>query len=296
MKRRLSFLAAAAVLAASVSASAACNIKIAGIPINLPCGTASYNNNGTTMVPLRSICEALGAQVGWNGETNTATATCGDKTVSFDLNGKKLYTENGTVQLSTPACNKNGTAYIPLRSLCEALGCKVNWNSGNISIEPDSTDCGEGCTGENSEVTEPEKPQTMPSENTGSSVGNYQKQVLELVNQQRANYGLSKLSYSTELEAVAYRHSKDMADNNYFNHTNLQGKSPFDRMRDAGISYRAAAENIAAGQKTPEEVVNAWMNSSGHRANILNPSVTEMGLGIYFGGSYGVYWKQLFIG
>ena len=149
----------------------------------------------------------------------------------------------------------------------------------------------------NSGSTQTETP-SAPAQNEqpASNIGSYELQVLNLVNEQRANYGLSALKYSTALEAVAYAHSKDMAQNNYFSHTNLSGQSPFDRMRQAGISYRSAAENIAAGQRTPQEVVNAWMNSSGHRANILNSSVTEMGVGIYSGGSYGVYWTQLFRG
>ncbi|MCR4718039.1 MAG: hypothetical protein K5768_00215 [Firmicutes bacterium] len=221
--------------------------------------------------------------------------------------------------------------YVPLRSICEALGCNVNWDasSGNINIEPEQgnncencendNNCADGSCNQNGNYTSWQDfvnnffnhnsgqnnsgntqtetpPAPFQNEQPSSNIGSYELQVLNLVNEQRANYGLPALKYSTQLEAVAYSHSKDMAQNNYFSHTNLSGQSPFDRMRLAGISYRSAAENIAAGQRTPQEVVNAWMNSSGHRANILNSSVTEMGVGIYSGGSYGVYWTQLFRG
>ena len=86
-----------------------------------------------------------------------------------------------------------------------------------------------------------------------------------------------------------------MHNNSYFSHTNLSGESPFDRLKKAGISYRSAGENIAAGQSTPSEVVSAWMNSEGHRKNILNSSYNKMGLGYYKGTKgYKTYWTQVF--
>ena len=67
-------------------------------------------------------------------------------------------------------------------------------------------------------------------------------------------------------------------------------------LQDFGVHYTSAGENIAAGQRTPEEVMNSWMNSSGHRANILNKNFDTIGIGFYEGGSYGTYWTQLFTG
>ena len=86
----------------------------------------------------------------------------------------------------------------------------------------------------------------------------------------------------------------DMRDKKYFSHTSPTYGSPFDMMKNFGISYRSAAENIAAGQTTPQAVVQAWMNSSGHRANILSTN-TCIGVGYAKGGSYGYYWVQMFI-
>ena len=120
--------------------------------------------------------------------------------------------------------------------------------------------------------------------------------VLNIVNAERSKNGLKALTLSSKLTAIATEKSKDMAVNHYFSHTSPTYGSPFQMLQSYGVSYRTAGENIAAGQRTPDEVMQSWLNSSGHRANILNPNYTELGVGYYKGGSYGVYWTQTFIG
>lgn len=142
--------------------------------------------------------------------------------------------------------------------------------------------------------TVPQKPDNGTQTVTASA---YEKEVLNLVNQERAKNGLQPLKWANDLANVARAHSLDMATNNFFSHTNLKGQSPFDRMSAAGIKYSMAAENIAAGQTTPAEVMNSWMNSAGHRANILNPNLKELGVGYVKatnGSSYSCYWTQTF--
>lgn len=126
-----------------------------------------------------------------------------------------------------------------------------------------------------------------------SSVTTFEKEVVRLVNEQRIKNGLSPLTENWELSRAARYKSQDMADNGYFSHTSPVYGSPFQMMRDFGLSYRTAGENIAYGQRTPQAVVNAWMNSSGHRANILNASYTHIGVGYVEDGRY---WTQMFIG
>ena len=126
-----------------------------------------------------------------------------------------------------------------------------------------------------------------------SSVIDYEKEVVRLVNEIRAENGLGKLTYNWELCRVARYKSQDMRDNGYFSHTSPVYGSPFQMMKSFGITYRTAGENIAKGQSSPEAVVNAWMNSPGHRANILNASFTEIGVGYVADGRY---WTQMFIG
>ena len=123
-----------------------------------------------------------------------------------------------------------------------------------------------------------------------------QVEVLNLVNKERAAQGLKPLTLNKELSRVATLKSKDMNDKNYFDHTSPTYGSPFDMMKTFNISYKAAGENIAMGQRTPSEVMTDWMNSSGHRANILNSNFTELGVGIYKGANGTIYWTQMFIG
>lgn len=134
---------------------------------------------------------------------------------------------------------------------------------------------------------------TTPADNGSIANLPFEQQVAALVNEQRAANGLAPLTLSEELSIVARAKSQDMHDNNYFSHTSPTYGSPFDMLKSFGISYRAAGENIAMGYSTPEAVVNAWMNSAGHRANILNASYTQIGVGYVADGSY---WTQEFIG
>ena len=119
--------------------------------------------------------------------------------------------------------------------------------------------------------------------------------ILKLVNQERRKAGVPDLKLSDKLTQIAYTKAKDMADKNYFSHDSPTYGSPFDMLKHFGVSYSYAGENIAAGQKSAEEVMNSWMNSSGHKANILNKNYTELGVGFYRGGQYGTEWVQLFI-
>lgn len=126
-----------------------------------------------------------------------------------------------------------------------------------------------------------------------TSVKSFEAEVVRLVNGHRAANGLKPLTQDWELSRVARYKSQDMKDNNYFSHTSPVYGSPFRMMKSFGITYRTAGENIAKGQANPEAVVNAWMNSSGHRANILNASFTHIGVGYVADGKY---WTQMFIG
>lgn len=122
-----------------------------------------------------------------------------------------------------------------------------------------------------------------------------ERAVLQLVNQERAKVGLPALTLNSNLSNVATIKAKDMAVNKYFDHNSPTYGTPFQMMQKFGIKYSYAGENIAAGQTTAQQVMNSWMNSSGHKANILNKNYTQIGIGFYTGGLYNYYWVQQFI-
>ncbi len=138
-----------------------------------------------------------------------------------------------------------------------------------------------------------QQPAKQTTTNTAASVSEFEKQVVELTNQERAKAGLAPLQLDENLSKVARDKSLDMQQKGYFSHNSPTYGSPFDMMRSYGIQYNSAGENIAMGQRSPEEVVQAWMNSAGHRANILNSSFTHIGVGYVANGNY---WTQMFIG
>ena len=145
----------------------------------------------------------------------------------------------------------------------------------------------------NSNMIYPGQKVNVPLNGQASSI---EMQVAELTNQERAKHGLKPLTFNWELSRVARDKSEDMIAKNYFSHTSPTYGSPFDMMKAYGVSYRTAGENIASGQKSAQAVVTAWMNSEGHRKNILNPSFTEIGVGYATKSNGTPYWTQMFIG
>ena len=132
---------------------------------------------------------------------------------------------------------------------------------------------------------------TIPTLDT--TVRAYEQEVIRLTNIERAKYGLAPLTEDWELSRVARYKSQDMHERRYFDHNSPTYGTPFQMMKAFGLSYRSAGENIAMGYRTPQAVVTGWMNSSGHRANILNSSYTKIGVGYVADGNY---WTQQFIG
>jgi len=143
------------------------------------------------------------------------------------------------------------------------------------------------------EKIETERPNGELSSQDSSS---QTSQIISLVNRERAQAGLESLKADAGLSRLAQLKAEDMAKNRYFSHTSPTYGSAFDMMQNAGISYRTAGENIARGQKTAEAVMNGWMNSSGHRANILGSGYNRIGVGCAKGSDGTPYWVQIFAG
>lgn len=160
-----------------------------------------------------------------------------------------------------------------------------------------SLNCGQNVVGtvKPSGSTGTVKPGNSETE-TVSSVNSMEKQVASLTNSKRKAAGLGNLTLDSQLSKLARMKAEDMAKKGYFSHTSPTYGSAFDMMKKYGVSYRTAGENIAKGQKTPEAVMNGWMNSSGHRANILSSTYTHIGVGYAKDSKGNTYWVQIFKG
>ena len=180
-------------------------------------------------------------------------------------------------QCNGQQCNTNQrTSFAELLKML--LGSRLNNNSGGTApVEQPKQ-----------EVTKPETPKT---EAPAPTVLSYEEQIVVLVNKERAKENLPALTLSKKLSDVAKAKSQDMHDKKYFSHTSPTYGSPFEMMTAFGISYRSAGENIASGYATPEKVMQGWMNSQGHKENIMNKSFTQIGVGYVADGNY---WTQMF--
>ena len=180
--------------------------------------------------------------------------------------------------------NKNCYSY-SLKQNCKIYFdkfCQNNTTGTNNSSSDNSSN-----NSTNGSVSKPEGNEN----NSNISVSAYAQEVLKLVNEKRSANGLSPLSFDTKVQKAADTRAEEIKKS--FSHTRPDGKSFSTALSDVGAVFSGAGENIAIGQKTPAEVVSAWMNSSGHRANILNSKYKYIGIGCVKSGS-GYAWTQLF--
>ncbi|GEL78538.1 CAP domain-containing protein [Tenuibacillus multivorans] len=179
-----------------------------------------------------------------------------------------------------------------------------NYNHRNNEVEPNQNGGNQGQNNNNNQgqnnngngmSIQNNNNNNTPNVNQSQDTKNIIQEVVRLTNEARQKNGLSDLKIDQELNDAAQRKSVDMADNGYFSHTSPTYGSPFEMLDQFGIDYSAAAENIAAGQQTAENVVNQWLNSEGHRKNIMNEEMTHIGIGYENSGNMAPYWTQLFI-
>ncbi|HBF8308781.1 TPA: sporulation protein [Clostridioides difficile] len=205
--------------------------------------------------------------------------------------------DNNKPESNKPEDNNNsGSTNKPDNNKPESNKPEDNNNSGSTD-KPNNNKPESNKPEDNNNSDSTNKPDD--NNNSGSTSENfsaYQKEVVDLVNIERAKAGLNPLTLDSSISNVATKKSQDMIDNNYFSHNSPTYGSPFDMLKKFGISYKTAGENIAMGQKTPKEVVNAWMNSEGHRKNIMNPNFSKIGVGVAQKSGSSIYWTQIFVG
>ena len=244
----------------------------------------SQNSN---FIPAENLLDCLGMKAEWDAENKCLYAKNGESELSINLNSCELWLNGECINLDSAPFEENGKVFVSGQTICDVLSCIHKFDgingvvigSGNIlcpTAEPTQT------------------PAVQPTQ-APSNLSDMEQEVLKLVNKVRSENGLSPLAWADDVANVARAHSKDMIDRSFFSHTNPDGLSPFDRLKNNGISFKSAVENIAYGQRTAEAVMDAWMNSSGHRANILNKNVTEIGIGAVKNQNGIIYWTQVFV-
>ncbi|MGQ3478479.1 CAP domain-containing protein [Paenibacillus sp. TY11] len=203
----------------------------------------------------------------------------------FQNNGYTVNMSNGTTTITKTV----------IKDYSEKDKAKTKTKTANPSSGKNTTNQG------SQKASQSATKQQTQTQNTNSGAGQsagsgaqlsksqFAAEVVKLVNNERSQKGLKPLTSNAKLTEVALVKAKDMSTNNYFSHTSPTYGSPFDMMKKFGVTYTYAGENIAMGQKTPQEVMKAWMNSQGHRENILKTEFTQIGVAYYNG-----YWVQEF--
>ncbi len=239
--------------------------------------------NGRSMVPLTFFSEGLGADIQWNGENRSILYQNDSFTVLLSIDQRTAYVNEQPVTLDAAPVIVNDRTMVPVRFISDILGYEVSWDAATQTI----TIVGVGSF-KNSQVSDqqPEKPQKHPL---------MALEVFRLVNEERAKEGIQPLRLNDPLMIVAETKSRDMVEELYFSHTSPVYGDMGSLLDTFQIDYRYAGENIATGQPTAEVVMQAWMSSPSHRANILNPRFNQIGIGTVQGGLYGgTTWTQTF--
>lgn len=225
------------------------------------------------------VVTTLGASAGIPVSAATNSAQC------------EVQTQNG-MQVIT------GSSMDEIKEKLESMG--IDCSNINLDCNGETIQVpGSGEPDQDAEAPAEEQPdqnaeapaEEQPDQDADQPESSYAAQVIDLVNQERAKEGLAALQYDATLENAANTRAKETEVS--FSHTRPDGTSFSTVLQENGISYHGAGENIAYGQQTPEEVMTGWMNSPGHRANIMNKDFTKIGVGFY--ENNGVkYWDQLF--
>ena len=261
--------------------------------------------NGRSMVPLRFFTEALGAEVIWNAADRSVHVENGEISTTLYINNRKTTVNDKVVTLDAAPMILRGRTLVPVKFISEVLGYRVEWIESSKTIiisgfvakehalvadllaEMRTDDAGRSDLPHLEEM-----PLTDHSHSNHLAV---ELEVIRLVNEAREKEGLQPLKLNERLMVVAEAKSQDMVDHAYFSHTSPVYGGMRDLFDAFDVNYRWAGENIATGQRTAEAVMKAWMDSPGHRANILHPNFNQIGVGAVTGGHYGgITWTQSF--
>ena len=254
----------------SIQPGSSCSFKL---PENL----SKELKAATTPSAGKDSSKVLSATKDCSKATNTANAKNCSKTANAVKSCSKTTTTGNNASKAPCTGNDCAKTSCPTKD-CTKTSCTGNTCPNTPVVTPPATE---------TPVVTP------PATETPSGISAYEMEVINLVNKARADNGLNALTPSAKLSEIARTKSQDMRTNGYFAHQSPTYGSPFDMLHQFGVTYRTAGENIAYGYATPAAVVEGWMNSQGHRENILKSTYTEIGVGYVESGNY---WTQLFTG
>ena len=315
--------------------------SVNGYDTNLSVAPYIQKSSGSMMIPLRFVSTALGIpedNIIYNANEKTITINYNGTNAKFLVGTDKVYINGKRFTMYVndiyTSCTeiKNGNTFIPLRSLETLFGIKIDWvNETKTAILTNQTEDNKitnqvvqqpieeepiventiNSLTENTKAVEEQNTVKTFKDYTDEEVRAMEEEVVRLVNEERIKYGLQPLVINETLMKLSREKSEDMYTNNYFSHISERLGAPADVIRSNNLEFSWMGENIAKMQTTPSEVVQAWMNSKGHRENILSPNAKYIGVG-YFGGiqdiqvnsykgieikkDYVPYWTQQFIG
>ncbi len=276
----------------------------------LETSTQPTNVSGSIMVPFRPIFEALGMEINWSEAHQKVVAQKDDKTVILSIGSDKMLVNTDIITIPVAPFIENGSTLVPVRAVCEAMQCTVEWDDANKKVilktkdyvepepgtQPDTQVGSDGAQEKPDVNTNPYNPVIDNGPAYINKINdNLAKDLMNLINAKRAELGIATLTIDKDVCAVALAHSKDMAEYGYFSHTSHSGTNPFDRLDADGVKYDAAAENLASGFLTAQEVLDSWLNSTSHKDIILSNEFTHIGVGYYAGGQNGTYWTLMLI-
>lgn len=220
-------------------------------------------DNDRTLVPMRAIGERLGCTVDYDAASKKITLNGRGQSVVLTVNQKQAYINGVESLLDVPAKVVNGRTLVPLRFVGQSLNATVDWNGATQTVT----------------ITASSASDTSNYPQTWANSSAWEQELLTLVNKARNDLGLNSLIAIDEVAAMARSHSRDMAVNNFFDHTSSMYGAAEQRMAAAG--FAPCLENIAHGYMSPTDTFNALMASPGHRSNILNPNGMFFGAGAY---------------
>ena len=232
---------------------------------------------GRTLVPIRGVFEVLGFDVTWNNATQQATLIGAEAVIVVTVDSRTFTTNGISHSLDVPAQVIGGRTMLPIRAVLESVGYYFGWDGTTSTVLISSVPLPPLPS-----LPPAPAPNPQPAPTPGAiNPAEFERRVFELTNEERVRYGLTPFIWNDTLANLSRAHSIDLAVNNIMGHIGSDGSHPGERTDRAGITWSYLAENVAAGRSDPATVVAGWMNLPGHRANILNPNLTHLGVGFY---------------